>query len=203
MISKKIWKYFVFIFLVNFLIFNWNEVSWIFNYKAVSEIVQSFFQKNNPIAISNSFKDAAIGYSDSENNLEIAKIGISAPLISATDEKDVNKDLSGGVVIFPGSVFPGERGQTIILGHSAPSSWPKINYTWVFTRLDELKEGDEIILHFNHQKLTYYVAEKTFLNKGEEINQRDLTSSKNTLVLISCWPPSTGLKRIALRAVLK
>ncbi len=119
------------------------------------------------------------------------------------NEKEVYKNLDRGVVLFPSSVLPGEEGQTIILGHSAPSGWPKINYVWVFSRLNELGEGDEVILHFNHQKIRYYVTQKTFLNRGEEIAQAGLTNTENMLVLISCWPPGKDFERIALRAVLK
>jgi len=104
------------------------------------------------------------------------------------------------VVLFPGSALPGQKGQTIIEGHSAPPGWPKIKYDWVFSRLNELEKGDEVILNFNHKKLNYYVTQKIFLNSGEEIAPKDLTNSENMLILISCWPPGKDIKRIAVMA---
>lgn len=208
---KTFWKYFIFIFLINFSIFNWNKISWIFNYKVISGIIYNFSQKNDAVALSNySSKEETklkkFEYSDKENSLEIPKIDVFAPLILVANENEVYKNLNRGVVHFPHSVLPGERGQTIILGHSAPPGWPKINYDWIFTRLNELEKGDIIILHFMHQKLNYYVTDKIFLNKGDEVPEQhltDLTNYDNILVLISCWPPGKDLKRIAVVAKLK
>lgn len=206
---KKFLKYFVFIFLINFLIFNWNEVSWIFNYKVVSGIISNFFQKNNPVSLFNSFKEETklkkFEYSDKENSLEIPRIGIEVPLflVESKDENKILEALDRGAVLFSDSALPGQPGQTIIVGHSARHDWPKTVPAWAFTYLRDVVEGDEVILHFNHQKLNYYVTEKTFLNRGEEIAQAGLTNSENMLVLISCWPPGKDLKRIALKAVLR
>jgi sortase (surface protein transpeptidase) len=65
-----------------------------------------------------------------------------------------------------------------------------------------LTEKDEIFVHFEHQKYTYYVTKKIFLRKGEEIPQ-GLTNSENMLILLSCWPPGKDYKRIAVEATLK
>ena len=107
--------------------------------------------------------------------------------------------LNRGAVYFPNSVLPGDMGQTIILGHSAPPGWPKIKHDWIFTRLSELVEGDEIFVYFNHRKYTYHVSGKIFLDRGEELPE-SLTNSENMLILISCWPPGKDLRRIAVEA---
>jgi LPXTG-site transpeptidase (sortase) family protein len=201
---KKLWKYFVFVFLITFLIINWNEVSWVFNYKAVFGIVSDFFQKIQGSAKTLSLtgnKNINFEYSEKENSLEIPKIGIEAPLIvdKNLDDNGVSKALDRGVVYYPGSVLPGEKGQTIILGHSAPPGWPKIKYDWVFTRLNELTEGDEIFVYFDNKKYTYSLKDKIFLERGGEI-PKGLTNSENVLVLISCWPPGKDIRRIAVVA---
>ena len=41
--AKKILKIAILIYLASFLIINWNDVSWIFNYKEVSGLVSDFF----------------------------------------------------------------------------------------------------------------------------------------------------------------
>ena len=112
----------------------------------------------------------------------------------------MQKALNIGVVLFPDSVLPGESGQTIILGHSAPVGWPKIKYDWIFSRLNELTEGDEIIVYFNNRKYAYVVSRKVFLERGEEISEDGLTNDENMVVLISCWPPGKDLRRIAVEA---
>lgn len=193
---KKLWRAFILVFLVSFLIINWNDVSWIFNLRAVSRAVSVFFQKENWNTLSSHQEF------EKENEIKIPKIEISAPLIFVADENDVSKALDRGVVHFPDSVLPGEIGQTIILGHSAPPNWPKIKYDWVFSRINELEKGDEILIYFNNQKYSYLVINKTFLEKEEKIPENNLTDFQNMLVLISCWPPGKDIKRIAVEATL-
>lgn len=204
---KIFWKPFLIVFLIFFLIINWQRVSWIFNYRVISGIFSDFFKKENLTINSNNSEDIKknsplFEYSEKENSLEIPKIEISAPLVLVNSEKEVYKALDRGVVLFPSSVLPGESDQTIILGHSAPVGWPKIKYDWVFSRLNELEIGDEIFVYFNHQKYPYLVVKKIFLERGEEIPE-DLTSSENMLILISCWPPGKDLRRIAVAATIK
>ena len=192
---KILWKPFIAVFLICFLIINWNSVSWVFNYKVVSQFFSDFFQKNS----FQSFKTVNSEPSKKENSLEIPKLNISAPLILVENESQAKLALNKGVVLYPYSVLPGKSGQTIILGHSAPANWPKIKYDWVFSRISELEENDEIFLYFNRQKFTFLVKNKIFLEKGGELPE-DLTSFKNILILISCWPPGKDLRRIAVVA---
>ena len=190
---KRLYKAFIFIFLISFLIINWNDISWIFNYRVISQSLSDFFQKES------SLESETI---EKENSLEIPKIEVSAPLIFVEDPDKVHKTLDNGVVHYPDSVLPGEKGQTIILGHSAPPNWPDIKYDNVFTLLNELEKGDEIFIFFNHQKYNYSVERKIFLEKGEEIPENILTNSNNMLILISCWPPGKDYRRIAVQAEL-
>jgi LPXTG-site transpeptidase (sortase) family protein len=203
---KRLYKAFIFIFLISFLIINWNDISWIFNYRVISQTISDFFQKDSPDSPIESEIPEIIEfeYSEKENSLEIPKIEVSAPLIFVenSDEEKVYESLDKGLVHFPSSVLPGGKGQTIILGHSAPPNWPDIKYDNVFSRLNELEEGDEIFVYFEHQKYNYSVTNKFFLERGEEVPEY-LTNSDNMLVLISCWPPGKDIRRIAVEAKLK
>ena len=53
-----------------------------------------------------------------------------------------------------------------------------------------------------NKKITYYVTDTIFLEKGEEIPEKDLTNSQNYLIIISCWPPGKDSKRIAIMSEL-
>jgi LPXTG-site transpeptidase (sortase) family protein len=207
--AKKLLKPFILFFLINFLIFNWNSVSWIFNYRvilgAISDFsgkISSFFAEieNKINSLGQIAQAENVNFFSRENSLEIPKIGVLVPLIMTdSNEKDLEAKLNRGVVIFPDSALPGQSGQTIILGHSAPPNWPKIKYDWVFSRLNELEEKDEIKVYFNNREYNYYVKNKIFLEKDEEIPNYS-TDSGNTLLLISCWPPGKNLKRIVVEA---
>ena len=197
--KRKLLKYFLLFFLLSFLILNWGRVSFIFNWQVISQFLKTPFEKKIEKEISQP-EEKKFEYSEKENSIEIPKIEISAPIVFVKSEKEIEIGLDRGVVLFPGSALPGQKGQTIIEGHSAPAGWPKIKYDWVFSRLSELEEGDEVGLNFNHQKLNYYVTQKIFLNRGEEIPFKDLTNSDDVLFLISCWPPGKDIKRIAVMA---
>jgi LPXTG-site transpeptidase (sortase) family protein len=209
---KTFWKAFAIFFLISFLIINWNTISWVFNYRALQRYLSVTLEKKEE-ATSTNFMETATGSMENNNtqnllkpnSIEISKIGISAPLITDKNlsDSEVYKALDNGVVYYPDSALPGETGQTIILGHSAPANWPKIKYDWVFSNINNLQAGDEISVYFNNEKFEYSVTRKIFLERGEEIPKDGLANSKNVLILISCWPPGKDYKRIAVEAVIK
>jgi LPXTG-site transpeptidase (sortase) family protein len=220
--GKKIFKTAVLIYIFSFLIINWNDVSWIFNYKEVSGLVSDFFNpyptidastidayfypnhSQNTVVAAKAVEDVKTNYTDKQNTLEIPKISISVPIIFAdsTNKDSLAKDLDLGVVYYPGSVYPGQSGQIIILGHSAPPGWPTIKHDWVFTDLDKLVAGDIISIDLNNKQYTYAVRQKTIIKRGADVPADSLAVSNNVLTLISCWPPGKDYQRITVEATL-
>ena len=216
---RKILKVAVLIYLASFLIINWNDISWVFNYKEVSGLVSDFFNPYptiNASSIDEYFypnqskegqvlaKEVKTDYTDKQNTLEIPKISISVPIIfsTSTDKTSLAKDLDMGVVYYPGSVYPGQTGQIVVLGHSAPPGWPKIKHDWVFTDLEKLAEGDKILIDLNNKQYTYIVKQKTIIQRGAEVPKDNLGAANNIITLISCWPPGKDYQRIAVEAEL-
>jgi LPXTG-site transpeptidase (sortase) family protein len=207
--EKIFFKYFIIFFILGFLIFNWGKISFLFSPKVIWDFLSLKVEEKKEKE-KNEFSVEFLGKVKTEetssqtiifeNKIEIPNIEVSAPIVLAKNEKEVANQLKKGVVLFPGSAFPGEKGATIILGHSAPLHWPKIMYDWVFTKLQYLQEGDEIFVYFNGKKYKYKVKEKIILKKGQEIPWKD--DSENSLVLISCWPPGKDIKRMAVKAML-
>jgi len=220
--TKKILKIAVMVYLASFFIINWNDVSWVFNYKEVSGIVSDFFNpypsidastidsyfypnhsQNNTVAVQ-PVSEIKTNYTDKQNTLEVPKIGISVPIIfsTTTSKTSIMKDLDLGVVYYPGSVYPGQTGQIVILGHSAPPGWPTIKHDWVFTDLEKLEAGDTIMIDLNNRQYTYIVKQKTIIQRGAEVPVDGLNADKNVLTLISCWPPGKDYQRITVQAEL-
>jgi LPXTG-site transpeptidase (sortase) family protein len=203
--SKKILlKYFLILFLISFLIFNWQKISWIFHPGYVLRTISFYlFEKGKTEKIQSKEEKKKEQNEEEiyekEDSIEIPKIKISAPLIVVGKEEEVKKALDRGVVLWPGSALPGEKGQVIILGHSAPPNWPKIKYDWVFSNLNSLEKGDEILIYFKNKKYVYRVENKIFLNRGQELPKTD--PEKSILFLISCWPPGKDFRRIAIEAL--
>jgi len=218
--QKKILKVFIMIYMISFTVVNWNDISWIFNYRAVSGLLYDFFTPYQSVSsysipnifINNSAEYTATNneqkieypYSVKTNTLEIPSIGISTPVILPQDSsiKAITKDLDKGAVYYPGSVLPGQTGQIVVLGHSAPPNWPKIKYDWIFSDLNNLKFGDSIHLYIDNREYTYYVREKKIIEKGQEITPTPLVDGGNTLVLVSCWPPGKNFQRMTVQAEL-
>jgi len=210
--KKKVKKFaiiFIAFYLIGFFVINWNDVSWIFNYKAVGGLIDDFFtpyESTQAFSTVNASKivqpQVKFTYSDKNNILEIPKIGISVPIIfsQSADRNSLLKDLDKGVIYYPGSVLPGQSGQIVILGHSAPPNWPKIKHDWVFSELDNLSPGDQIIVYADYKKYTYTVRQKNILKKGQDITPLNLTQNGNYLALVSCWPPGKDLQRITVQA---
>ncbi len=199
--SKKILlKYFLIFFLISFLVFNWQKIFWIFYPNYFFRVISFyFFEKEQLKENQKNLKQKIEEIYEKEDSIEIPKIKISAPLIIVEKEEEVKKALDRGVVLWPNSALPGQKGQTIILGHSAPPNWPKIKYDWVFSNLNLLEKGDEIIIYFKKKKHVYLVKDKIFLQRGQELPETD--PEKTVLFLISCWPPGKDFRRIAVEAV--
>jgi len=209
---KRFLGFFFFLFFIILIAVNWGTVKGVFNYKAVYKDVADSFKNRTEKGISITVPEIALEapkkefpYTEKVDSVEIPKIEISAPLIfvESENEKDYKAPLLKGVVHYYQSAVPGEAGQTIILGHSAPSGWPKINYDWVFSNLNDLNIEDEVFVNYKNHQYHYIVSGKFFLDKGEEIPTNDLTNSKNVLILISCWPPGVNQRRIAIEAELQ
>lgn len=217
--QKELIKIYLFLFALMFLIINWSSVSWVFNYREMYGLIHGFFNpyEESPllanaagIDISNAttpgrvILSTAYPYSSKSNSLEIPTIGLVTPLVigSSTNISALEKDLDKGVVYYPGSVLPGEKGQIIILGHSAPPNWPHIKHDWVFTDIEDLNVGEQIILYFNNTQYTYRIIDKKVIQKGEEIRANGLDATNNILTIVSCWPPGKDYKRMTVQAEL-
>ena len=223
--AKKILKVAVVIYLASFLIINWSDISWIFNYKMVSTMVSDFFDPYPTISASSMdqyfypnhslpaqvgqetpvvVKEVKTTYTDKQNTLEIPKLGVSVPMIFSTNTstESLAKDLDLGVIYYPGSVYPGQIGQIVILGHSAPIGWPKMKIAWAFSELEKLAPGDPIYINLNNKQYKYEVKQKTIVKRGADVSRDGLDTSKNVLTLISCWPPGKDYQRITVTAEL-
>ncbi|NQU82699.1 MAG: class E sortase [Parcubacteria group bacterium] len=213
---KALWKPFLVIFCLSFMILNWAKVYWVFDYRIITaQIGSTLDDPTQDISIdkilSAVWNKTRIKVKDVEdtNSIEIPRIGIKAPMVFIDEEIGSNlspngfkKYLDRGVVHYPGSSLPGTKGQVMVLGHSAPALWPRINHDWVFSKLDKLGVGDRIVIIYNNKEYSYRVQNTIYLEKGEEMPDSTLTNLRYMLVLISCWPPGKDNRRIAVEAVM-
>lgn len=107
-----------------------------------------------------------------------------------------SNDLEKGLAHLPGSALPGEKGNVFISGHSTVLFYNN------FSKLPNLKEGDEIKVKIGETELQYRVQNiKVVLpNDLSVIPPPDLIG--RYLSLMTCVPPGLNLKRLVVLAVL-
>lgn len=216
--TKNLWKFFIILFLINFIIINWSDIAWLFNYKFITRGLLGIFEQNKTQATEDSpqtlkivedlkktdwLKRENIGEISKEARIKIPKIEIEAPIIfpKGNQEKDFQAALKKGVLFYPQSALPGE-GTAIILGHSAPPNWPKINFDWIFNDLYKLNPEDKIYVDFNGKQYVFSTTKTFFLQKGQELPPDLTNSDKSYIILLSCWPPGKDQQRIGILAEL-
>lgn len=133
------------------------------------------------------------------NVISISKINISAPILQvlSDNEKTILNALKNGVVLYPGSSYPGQNGSTVIIGHSS-SNPPWTKYSAIFSLLNRLAPNDLINISFGGKEYTYQVRA---IEKGSVQHILDLGLGGD-LILSSCWPVGTDQGRIAIVANL-
>ncbi|MBI4039405.1 sortase [Candidatus Daviesbacteria bacterium] len=102
----------------------------------------------------------------------------------------------------PGSALPGERGNSVIVGHSAlPQFFNSENYKTIFSTLPDLEIGDEIVATI--AGTTYrYAVEKSEVVKPEQISALIPPSQDRYLTLLTCVPPGLRSDRLLVKASL-
>jgi LPXTG-site transpeptidase (sortase) family protein len=134
--------------------------------------------------------------------LYIPKISLTAPMV--TDEKSyepgkVQLALRRGVVQYGGaSADPGQKGNTVIVGHSSGQLWAPGDYKFVFTLLNKLANDDRIFIDFKGTRYIYRVSgtkvvPPTDLSVLQPTDQPQLT-------LITCTPVGTSKNRLVVVA---
>lgn len=107
---------------------------------------------------------------------------------------------------YPGTELPGETGNSFIFGHSVlPWFYNPKNYKTIFSTLGKMEEGDEFYVTYNNREMTYVVENVVELPPSDvdplaELKPRYLNDS--TMVLMTCSPPGTKLKRLMVNAVM-
>lgn len=134
-------------------------------------------------------------------SLAIPKIHLDTPVLVNIDpynEKEYQASLKKGLAHAKGTGLPGQGETIYIFGHSSSFLWDQNPYGTAFYLLGKLEKNDKITIAYNGRLYFYQVADK------KVVDSKDFTlltiGSKEELVLQTCWPPSTNLKRLVVVA---
>ena len=134
-------------------------------------------------------------------SIQIPKISASSPIIENIDpwdEAEYKDALNLGVAHAKGTSLPGSNGTIFLFAHSSLPPWEMTRVNVAFLRLGELKKGDQIKIFKDGQELNYLVFEKKEV-WPDEINYL-IDHQKNELILQTCTPLGTALKRLLVFA---
>lgn len=131
----------------------------------------------------------------------IPKINVQIPLefsAKSIREGDIQKALESGVVHYPTTAMPGQQGNAAFFGHSSNNIFNPGKYKFAFVLLNELVTGDTFYLTRDSVAYAYTVIDKKVV-EPTEISILDAIPGKTaTATLITCDPPGTTLKRLAV-----
>lgn len=134
------------------------------------------------------------------NYISVPKIHAQAPLIFNVDpfnENEYQEVLKSGVAHAKNTSLPGDGGSIFIFAHSSGNPIEISNYNTIFLKLGELEKNDKIQIKKDGKIYTYKVTEKKVVWPSEV---EYLKQKKEQLILQTCWPIGTSLKRLLIFA---
>lgn len=120
-------------------------------------------------------------------SIQIPNIDVDLPIYHGTDDKELSKGV--GHLQFSSLPVGGKNTRALLSAHRGlPTSK-------LFTRLDELKEGDYFFISICNQKLAYQVN-KIEKIKPEEVDKLDIVPNEDLVSLITCTPYGINTHRL-------
>lgn len=137
-----------------------------------------------------------------EPKIIIPKINVDVPVVydeTSYDERRIQAALERGVVHYGGTAAPGQKGNTVIIGHSSNSFWNGGKYKFAFVLLDRLNKGDTFAINYKGKQYLYEVFSKKVV-EPDNFSVISQNYDQPVATLITCTPPGTAWKRLAVTA---
>lgn len=135
-------------------------------------------------------------------SLMIPKIGVNSPVfanIDSSNEQEYKEVLKKGVAHAKGSSLPNQHGVVFLFAHSTDSWLNFTSYNAVFYLINKLEKNDQIFVFYNQQKYIYSVTDKKIVSAAE-VTKLAKSITADALILQTCYPPGTTLKRLVVIA---
>jgi LPXTG-site transpeptidase (sortase) family protein len=136
--------------------------------------------------------------------LSIPKIhaySVVLPNVDPGNEDVYTQALKQGIAHAKGTALPGEKGTVFLFAHSSGAPWEITHENTLFLRLPELVRNDMVLLDYKGKRYKYIVIDK------KEVWPQDVQYLKytknNVLILQTCTPLGTSLKRLLVFAQLQ
>lgn len=134
-------------------------------------------------------------------SITIQHINVHAPVLyDAPDNKESTFQnlLRNGVVHYPQTAKPGRQGNTVIFGHSSGRLLAPGDYKFIFSKLEQLKRDDTILINYEGVLYTYKVDDMRIVSAYDMSVLRQ--ANDHRLTLITCYPVGSNEKRYIVSA---
>jgi LPXTG-site transpeptidase (sortase) family protein len=129
------------------------------------------------------------------------KINVQIPTVynvPDNSEAAIQAGLESGVVHYPTTVTPGQKGNAAFFGHSSNNIFNKGKYKFAFVLLHKLQEGDTFYLTYNGTVYGYKVITTKIVSPDQVDVLNNVPGEDATATLITCDPPGTTLNRLVV-----
>ncbi len=167
-----------------------------FNEIVIAPFIQPGRATATPIIIDNDSVAA-----DGQPRVIIPKINVEIPVIyglTSNAEENIQNNLEDGVVHYPTTEVPGQKGNVAIFGHSSNNIFNKGQYKFAFVLLHTLKKDDTFYLTFQKKVYAYKVFSTRIVDPSEISVLDDIPGHPAAATLITCDPPGTSLHRLVV-----
>lgn len=133
-----------------------------------------------------------------EPKIIIPKINVEIPVVYdelSLEEKLIQNALERGVLHYGSTPNPGQKGNTVIFGHSSNNILNQGKYKFAFVLLNRLEIGDTFYLNYNQTRYAYKIYEKKIV-KPTEVGILGDAAKPSSATLVTCDPPGTSLNRL-------
>lgn len=128
-----------------------------------------------------------------ETKISISSVGVEGLIFEGSSAKTMNK----GFWHFPASKLPGEKGNSVIIGHRYAKLPPSKD---TFFNLDKVRVGDKIVVEQIDNSYTYIVTDTRVVEKNDISVLRHFDDYR--LTLITCTPLWSSNQRLVVVAKL-
>jgi sortase A len=168
---------------------------------AVAAFVAPSDDMKQPLLVS-SIEDVAVG---PDNMLVIPKLGLESPLVfdaKSASEEDMQAALEYGVVHYnlPNAhSLPGEKGNSVYLGHSSGDIFYGGNFKYIFSKLNRLAAGDTFYINYNSKRYIYSI-DRTEVILPDQLDKLYINDGNAWVTLVTCDPPGSSAYRLLIYA---
>lgn len=136
-----------------------------------------------------------------EFSIEIPSLNVFSKVIENVDafnKTEYIEKLKKGVAHAKNSKLPGEGGTVYLFAHSSDVPWRITRYNTAFFKLENVKNGEEIILRRNGEEYKYKIFDKKTVWPNDVKYLKE--DQGDILILQTCTPIGTDLQRLLVFA---